>query len=382
MLHSRPRGDRRHGQMLVLFALVLVVILAFAAIVIDLGVLRNNRQILANTMDAAALAGGTQLPVDGSVLPVGSKASQANDLINQTIQADYPGLPSSAYSISYKCLIGVTVGNQPNVSRDVPWVCNPATSLGWTVSTTLATKQAAFKGAGPTRVSTCNPSVGDLCNSVQVSGSATTPFSLGPVVGVSNGSTGVVGSASCSGPCGASPVLPVDVVLIMDRTQSMSGDGPGTDIAAIQSGASTVLSVFNPTIQRVALGTIGPSINGNGSCPNQSSAWKNTQVLATGQSNVNDYATVGKWVPVGFVGTDSGSPAVLYNEAYSFNGVVNISPALHIWPAISCLSSFSAGHEPRHAGLVGTVVPRHVRPSRRQEGHHPRDGRHASGRRW
>ena len=58
--------DREHGQIIVLFALVLVVILAFAAIVVDLGLLRNNRQTLVNAMDAAALAGGTLLPVDGS----------------------------------------------------------------------------------------------------------------------------------------------------------------------------------------------------------------------------------------------------------------------------------------------------------------------------
>ena len=45
----------------------LIVILGFAALVVDLGMLRNNRQTLANTMDAGALAGGTLLPVDGTV---------------------------------------------------------------------------------------------------------------------------------------------------------------------------------------------------------------------------------------------------------------------------------------------------------------------------
>jgi Flp pilus assembly protein TadG len=55
MLHSRRDREQEHGQILVLFALVLVVILAFGAIVVDLGVLRNNRQILVNTFDSAAL---------------------------------------------------------------------------------------------------------------------------------------------------------------------------------------------------------------------------------------------------------------------------------------------------------------------------------------
>ena len=44
-----------------------------------------------NTFDAAALAGGTKLPVDGSVA---GQATAANALINATIQADYPGLPT------------------------------------------------------------------------------------------------------------------------------------------------------------------------------------------------------------------------------------------------------------------------------------------------
>jgi hypothetical protein len=121
MLRSRRDDDREHGQILVLFSLVLVVILAFAAIVVDLGVLRNNRQILLNTFDSAALAGGTVLPVNGA-----SEATAANALIAQTIQANYPGLPESAYSITYKCHRcrsaphrGCPIGVQP---RSVPGV--------------------------------------------------------------------------------------------------------------------------------------------------------------------------------------------------------------------------------------------------------------------
>ncbi len=62
---GRPRAGRERGQALVMFSIVLVVILAFASIVIDLGVLRNNRQILVNAIDSGALAGGTQAPGHG-----------------------------------------------------------------------------------------------------------------------------------------------------------------------------------------------------------------------------------------------------------------------------------------------------------------------------
>src|SRR5262245_50984095 len=207
-------GERRRnaygqrGQALVLFVIVLVVILSFAAIVVDLGVLRNNRQILANAIDAGALAGGTKLPVDGA-----AERTAANALINRTVQADYPGITTSDYSITYKCLIGVDGSGNANISRDVPMVCDPTKSFG------RAMRSSDFIGAGPTRVSNCDPSVGDKCNVVVVAGSTWTQYGFGPVVGVNQGNSGTVSAAACQGPCGDNPVEPVDVMLVMDRTQ-------------------------------------------------------------------------------------------------------------------------------------------------------------------
>ena len=54
MLHFRGKRERERGQIVVLFALVLVVILAFTSLVIDVGLLRNNRQTLVNSLDSAA----------------------------------------------------------------------------------------------------------------------------------------------------------------------------------------------------------------------------------------------------------------------------------------------------------------------------------------
>ena len=143
--------------------------------VVDLGILRNNRQKLVNTLDAAALAGGVLLPIDGSVA---GKAAAATSLITKTIDANYPGLPSSAYTITYKCLVGVDPAtNRPWVSRDVPAACDPRPSMG--LGTTLP-PTSAFSGAGPTRNAPCNPGLGDKCNVVVINGSASTPFSLRP----------------------------------------------------------------------------------------------------------------------------------------------------------------------------------------------------------
>jgi hypothetical protein len=236
MLRRRTRREREKGQILVLFALVLVVILAFAAIAVDLGVLRNNRQTLRNTTDAAALAGGTLMPVDGSVSGAASKVAT---LINSTTQTNYPGLPQSAtaigsrcvvgvdpdiadcaYTISYRCLIGAD-STGPLITRDVPATCDPTHSLG-------TANPSQFTGAGPTRTSSCNPSAGDTCNVVVVEGSSTTQYAFAPVVGIANGSSGTVSSAACGGPCGAVPLTLNDVELVIDKSGSMSGNYSGT----------------------------------------------------------------------------------------------------------------------------------------------------------
>jgi uncharacterized protein YegL len=223
----RPARDdeREHGQIIVLFALALVVILAFGSIVVDLGFLRNDRQILVNALDSAALAGGTLLPVDGSGPGGPAAAAAETKIITDTIAADYPGLVvNKDYTIQYKCLIGADVTG-PLISQDVPSACDPRPSMGLGVNLPPA---SAFTGAGATRVSSCNPGAGDKCNVVLITGSATTPYSLGQVVGVTRGSTGVVVSAACNGGCGLAPLTLNDVELVIDTSGSMNGNNSGT----------------------------------------------------------------------------------------------------------------------------------------------------------
>lgn len=298
MLHLRRNRDRAHGQIIVLFALVLVVILGFAAIVVDLGLQRNNRQILVNALDAAALAAGTQLPVDGS--PTASPSGQVakmTALIDRVAKANYPGLKTSDYSTAYWCMVGVDPStNQAWVSRDLPAVCDPHRKLGY--ASAAAVPAGAFQGAGPTRYAACDPSLGDKCNVVQITGSAITSFFLAPVLGVNSGSTGAVVSTACNGPCGASPVVPVDLVIVLDRTRSMadnynqSNENPnGTKIHSLQDAAKTVLSVYDPAMQRVALIMTGPSLDNAGSpAKGTCDAGGRTQVYGT-DDETNYYPT-------------------------------------------------------------------------------------------
>ena len=219
--HARPRGraEQERGQIIVLFTLVIVAILAFTALVVDVGLLRNNRQSLANAVDAGALAGGTLMPVDGSQ---SGAAAAVVALINQTIRATYPGLSTSNYNITYRCLVGTGAGNagafdKADIDAFVPVDCDPRNALGHNPPVL-----GDFTGAGKTRSSACRPDLGDKCNVVMVAGNVTTPYSFARVVGVNSGNTGVVQSAACRGYCGELPDVPFDVVLVIDNSGSMS----------------------------------------------------------------------------------------------------------------------------------------------------------------
>ncbi len=328
MLHLRGNRERERGQIVVLFALVLVVILAFTSLVIDIGLLRNNRQTLVNSLDSAALAGGTLLPVDGSIP---GDAAKIDGLITSTIQANYPGLPSSAYTISYKCLIGVDTSTpaKPYISRDVPLVCDPHFSLGHNPPVA-----SDFAGSGPTRFSSCDPAVGDRCNAVLIAGAANTPFSFGRVVGVNQGSTGLVVSAACNGPCGTAPSSPVDVVLVIDRTSSMNG----TDTTNAKAAANSLVGVYDPAQQWLALGTLGPSTT-SGGCVAGAAGSIGT---ATAPADLR------RWVPVGLSGVGSS-----VSSTYA-----NISAAITCYPNSSTGTDLAdpmtmAAWELTHNGRTG-----------------------------
>ena len=225
-----PRKER--GQILVLFTMVLVVIMGITALVVDLGVLRNNRQSLANAMDAGAQAGGTMMPVDGSPgRPVGAPTpADVNALITAAVERTYPGLQNPGnYTIGYKCLIGVRAGNPAtfdsgDIDAFIPLDCDPSSSHG------AMPTVADFTGAGPTRSIDCDPDRGDRCNVVVLTGNVTTQYSFARVLGVDRGDTGLVTSAACQGLCGELPDDSFDVVIVIDNSSSMGSLSPTSGI--------------------------------------------------------------------------------------------------------------------------------------------------------
>ena len=173
---------REQGQIIVLFVFALVVIMGFAAIVIDVGVLRNANQNLWNALDAGALAGASQLPAD---------ASNANAIAMDYANRNYPGGLPPGVSVGFRCVIGSS-GGSPRLS-DVPAVCDPGPNAAWTCNSTICQSQ-------------CVPAEGDTCNTIVLEGDVTVPYRFGPAVGLDSGTSQTVISAACKGPCGAKPV--------------------------------------------------------------------------------------------------------------------------------------------------------------------------------
>jgi hypothetical protein len=235
---GRDRSGER-GQIMILFTLVIVLLMALAAIVIDVGLLRTDGARLRNALDAAALAGAHSLPANST----NYASIQATAI--KFAQDNYPGLP--APTATFACLIGIDSAGNPRVT-DMPTVCHVSFEPGDTRWRT--TGAVAWAVCTPGSVST------DVCNTIVVEDSATRAYSFGPAAGVNSGSTGTLTSAACTGSCGKPPTVSVDVVLILDRTPSMDDSG---SVANLRNGALSVLEAFDPALQRVALGFTGPT---------------------------------------------------------------------------------------------------------------------------
>jgi von Willebrand factor type A domain len=73
-------------------------------------------------------------------------------------------------------------------------------------------------------------------------------YHFAPVIGYKSGSTGVVNAASCTGYCSQS-AGPLDVVMVLDRTSSMTQ----ADIDNLKNGARSVLDLYDATDQWVGM---------------------------------------------------------------------------------------------------------------------------------
>jgi putative Flp pilus-assembly TadE/G-like protein/von Willebrand factor type A domain-containing protein len=292
MSRSTNGPKREQGQIIVLFVFALVLIMGAAALVIDVGVLRNANQNLWNALDAGALAGASQLPAD---------AANADAIALQYADLNYPGGLPSTVTVGFRCVIG-SVGGVPRGS-DIPAVCDPGPNAAWTCNATICQ-------------SVCLPDEGDICNTIVLESAVPVDYRFGRAIGIDSGTTQTVLSAACKGPCGAKPSEPVDLMLVVDRTSSMNG----VDTDNARSAADAVRRGYNPAEQWMGMGMLGPS--------------------AATSCDTNPDSTIGtanfpgdldRWVPVGLSGI--GAPV---NESYTSSGS-------KLAQAISCFTNSSTG---------------------------------------
>jgi hypothetical protein len=106
---------------------------------------------------------------------------------------------------------------------------------------------------------------------------------------VFEGSTGARSAAACKGACGEPPEVPVDLVMILDRTGSMNG----VDTDNARSAADSVRKVYDPRLQWISLGLLHRSKTESGCV-----------TIADNSDGWSAVPSVGlrEWVPIGLTG--------------------------------------------------------------------------------
>jgi Flp pilus assembly protein TadG len=272
-LRRRDSGDLEQGAIAVLVAILVVVLFGCAAYAVDISNKVAQRERLQNTLDAAVLAGVHELP----------DMTKANAAVASFVTLNDPTV--TAPTPTYWCIVAATATTPPAVdTTQIPSVCNPG-AAPYTA--------AHFPGLVCTATLCyipCTVALGCTApNAMALSKSRNVPFLFSGPIGQGNGTTGSVSSAACRGSCGAAVPNPMNVVVVGDRTGSMSTADRNAMVAAIKS----MLGIMNPTIQYVSLGTIGKSLSTSG-C-----------ITAPASSS----STVGaKWIPTTFSNTYLSSP--------------------------------------------------------------------------
>ncbi|NNC91684.1 MAG: VWA domain-containing protein [Acidimicrobiia bacterium] len=221
------------GGILVLSAFMLVVLFALAAFAIDISLQSSDRQSLWNSTDAAALAGAALLP-DG----VAAEASAVDIAL-----ANDPDLAGDV-ATAFRCLVASnSTGTGPRIG-EVPDVCNPGADIG----------ASDWNCADGVCSAVCEPSQGDTCNTIVLGTQKTTDFAFAPVIGQDSTDTGLI-SAACRGTCGSGLTGPVDLVIVIDRSGSMTS----ADMDNVENAALAMLNFFDPAIQKVGLAVLPPA---------------------------------------------------------------------------------------------------------------------------
>jgi hypothetical protein len=206
----RLRGSQS-GQVIVMFAVCLVMVLGAAALVIDVGYAYYVKRQLQASADAAALAGAQSLPDPATASATAFQYGGGDGGKNQT-------------------------GTVPPVTTKVTTKC--------------------------VSVAPCNP-----VNAIVVEQSAVVPTHFAKLLGLDAFHVDVKATA-CS-PCGSRPL---DIMLVLDRTGSMCQDSNGNtqsgcpDLASAKQGVRDFIAFMDPTIDKIGLAVFPPAASQSARC--------------------------------------------------------------------------------------------------------------------
>lgn len=331
---DRLKSDR--GAIAVVVAGLMVILLVVTALALDVGRLMYERQKLKNTLDAAAQAGSYELP--SNVTTARAKALEfatAND-------------PNSHPSVTFYCVVGSTGATRQVPANAVGSTCYPGPAPydsgnypGLLCSTTVCKIPCPKTGV----------TSGYSCNAITVSENRSVPFYFAPIIGLFNGMTGTTVSSNCKGACGTPPTNPMDVVVVADRTGSMSTADRNSMVAAIKG----MLQMMTPVVQYVSFGTIGKSKSG--ACLTTGA----TSVTQTGStwlpiSFTNNYVTMGSTAPPYVLNTSSNLVAGLNCLASSSTGTWLASPLKSAARYLLGWDSNNLGSLPARSGTVRKAI--------------------------
>jgi len=235
------RANDERGVVAVVVALMLVALLGSAAVMFDIARLRHEKNILQAAVDLGSLAGAGYMPVQGS-----AAATLAEGTARSVAEANGPSATGSSLVIEFGCVVSDTDGDGGQDSPDLLYACGPAVIGSWSSGWTTKSGRA---------IHACNPYAGDLCNTIKLTASSTVQYLFAPILGFQSGDTGAIRAAACKGFCGQAS-SPLDVVLVVDRSTSMSVADIANVKAAIANTSAakdSILEFYNPADVSIGL---------------------------------------------------------------------------------------------------------------------------------
>lgn len=332
---GRPRVRRgERGAVAVVVAISLVMLMASAAIGIDIAKLAYERQTLQNALDAAAAAGVMKLPDDPTAAVLEAKKFASDNMVGAQLGSITP-------SVALRC-----VTSYNTTTRSPDWA---------TVLAVCGISSHSFN------VLDCNEESGicsvpcttaNHCNTIVVKYDKTVDYSFGPAIGIPTGQTGAIVSAACRGYCGTVAPNPMDVVVMADRTPSMAdgfttrdtwtGDTYSTpygSLSNMKAGIKDMLGSMDQNLQYVAFGTIAlsvPSSSNRVAEPSGGDAFTDADPYVSctywgcdyWNPNNKKWHFKGSWVPVGYTNH--------YTKTDS-NGVVSVDTSTTLGSSVGQL---------------------------------------------